>query len=276
MQNTIQKPEPEQSRGRNNNGAGKGQRLNLPFVKRRQSPVAWIYNHRAGVYSLVILALVMAILFVTSRIIVRTPRGDETILVDMRTVEELRQEAQRLQLEVRMRQSEADAQQISNAISNAGAELADDRNTDMSNLRQQIDGNEASLRGNRDAWNEGLREIEAIKNSSKGKGDEAKTNNDTRARGRVLVEYLLTDPLRQRDELPVPGYRCEKFGVVVVDIVVDNNGRVVAAKVNEAQSDRDLCMHETALGAAFRSRFNIDTAAPDRHAGTITYTFVAQ
>jgi hypothetical protein len=235
----------------------------------------WIYNHRAGVSSLGIMALARAILFVTSRIVVRTPRGDETILVDVRTVEELQQEAARLQREVRLRQSEATAAQIANAISNAGADLSDDRNTDMSAMRDQLDGNTAGLQGNRDAWDQGLREIEAMKNPSKGKGSDA-SNKDTRARGRVLVEFSLTDPLRLRDGLPVPGYRCEKFGIVVIDITVNRNGDVVSAKVNNGQSDGDLCMRETALDYAMRSRFNIDTSAPEKHYGTITYTFVAQ
>jgi hypothetical protein len=218
----------------------------------------------------------MAILFVTSRIVIRAPRSEVDILVDVRTVEELRKEARQLQRENRMLQSEIDARQIANAISNAGAELQDDRRSDMSAVRNRIEDNAAGMRGNRDAWDRGLREIEAMENASRNKGSTTQTNTDTRARGRVLVEFSLVDPLRQSAYLPPPGYRCERFGIVVIDIVVDRNGDVESAKVNNGQSDGDLCMRETALNYALRSRFNIDTSAPDRHAGTITYTFIAQ
>jgi hypothetical protein len=255
------------------------QKLVLPFMKRRRSPVAVIYDHRAGIYALVAMALTMAILFITSRIVVRTPRVDSTIMVDVRTVEELRAEARRLQREVMMRQNQAEAGSIRNAISNAGAnELADDRNTDVSAMNEQIRGNNAGLQGNRDAWNQGLREIEAMRRNrvnNRNNGNNG-SSGDSRAKGRVLVEYLLTDPLRQRDYLPPPGYLCERTGVVVVDITVNRNGEVTAARVNNEQSDGDLCMRETALNYALRSRFNIDTSAPERHSGTITYTFIAQ
>ncbi len=252
------------------------QRLNLPFMKRRTDAVTWIYDHRAGVFSLVALALVMAILFIGSKIVVRTPVSDDSIIVDLRTVEELRQQAERLSREERQRQSEADLSQIRNAISNEGAEMRD--NPALSDMSNRIDETNESMRGNRDAWDQGLREIEAMRGTREGDDNQNRSaNNDTRAKGRVLVEFLLVDPLRRRSgNLPVPGYQSENFGEVVVDITVDHNGDVVAAKVNAALSAGDSRMRETALEAARRSRFNIDRSAPERHTGTITYTFVAQ
>jgi TonB family protein len=251
------------------------QRLDLPFMKRRRDPVDWIYDHRAGVFSLVALALVMAILFIGSRIIIRTPQPDDAIVVDLRTVEELRQEARRLQREVALRQSEADLGEIRNAITNEGAELRDDRNTDMASMRDQFDDVNQSLRGNRDAWDQGLADIEAMKGEKNGKG-ERNAGNDTRAKGRVLVEFSLMNPTRWSVDLIVPGYRCESGGEVVVAVTVDRSGDVVAATVDKNASSSDPCMHETALDAARRSRFNIESSAPERHTGTITYIFIPQ
>lgn len=250
-------------------------RLNLPFVKRRTDPVTWIYEHRAGVFSLVAFTLVMAILFIGSRIIVRTPRHDDAILVQIQTVEELREETRRLQRENRMLQSAIDRDNISNAVSNEGAELRDDRNTNAASMRDEIEQTNQNLRGNRDAWDQGLRDIESMRGERDGEGDK-NTGNDSRAKGRVLVEFSLSAPLRTGVDVPAPGYRCERFGEVVIDITVDRNGMVTAAKVNAASTDNDLCMRETALNYARRSRFNIDSSAPERHTGTITYTFVAQ
>jgi TonB family protein len=250
-------------------------RLDLPFVRRKRATVTWIYDHRAGVFALVALALVMAILFVGSRIIVRTPAPDDAILVDLRTVEELREEARRLQREVTLRQSSADGGYIRNAVSNEGAELRDDRNTDMSGMREAIDDATSRMRANRDAWDQGLAEIGAMRNE-KGASGENNVNNDSRAKGTVQVSFSLINPVRYSVDLVNPGYRCERGGEVTVQITVDRSGDVVAAVVDRASSTSDACMHETALDAARRSRFNVEPAAPERHTGTITYLFIPQ
>ena len=252
------------------------QRLNLPFVKRRTNAVTWIYNHRAGVFSLVVLALVLAILFIGSRIVIRTPVADDNILVDLRTVEELREEARRLEREVRMRQSEADMSAIRNAVSNEGAELRDDNRT--SDMFSRADQTNESMRGNRDAWDRGLRDIEAIRGSREGEDNAnlRNANNDSRAKGTVQISFSLVNPTRYSVDLYNPGYRCERGGEVTVQITVNRNGDVVSAAVDKASSTNDVCMHETALDAARRSRFDVNPAAPDRHTGTITYIFIPQ
>lgn len=251
------------------------QSLKLPFVKRRKDPVTWIYDHRAGVFSIVALALVMAILFIGSRIIIRTPEPDGAILVDIRTVEELREEARRLRREVMLRQSEADRDNIRNAVSNEGAELRDDRNTNMASMREAIDNVNQNLRGNRDAWDSGLRDIEQMRGTRDGEG-EKNVNNDSRAKGTVQVSFSLLNPTRYSVDLVYPGYRCERGGEVTVAITVNRSGDVVAAAVDRDASDADACMHTASLDAARRSRFNVEPSAPERHTGTITYLFIPQ
>jgi TonB family protein len=197
-------------------------------------------------------------------------------VLDLRTLEELRQEKQRLEREVRLRQSQALDENafVSNAISNENAELRDDRNTDMSAVRDRAQGVDSRINANREAWEQGMREIEAMRNTKDNDGDASK--NDSRAKGRVLVSFSLANPTRYGDNIVVPGYRCERGGEVVVDITVNRSGDVVAAVVNKGLSDSDNCMHETALDAARRSRFNLDSTAPERQTGTITYLFIPQ
>ncbi len=250
------------------------QRLNLPFIKRRSDPVTWIYDHRAGVFSLVALALVMSILFIGSRIAVRSPRAADGIIVDIRTVEELQQEAERLRREVTLRRSSADEGYIRNAVSNEGAELRDDRNLNNADVRGRMDDAAGRLSANRDAWDQGLREIASMSNDH-GEG-ERNVNNDTRAKGTVQVSFSLLNPTRYSVDLVNPGYRCERGGEVTVRITVNRSGDVVAAAVDGGSSTSDMCMHETALEAARRSRFNVEPAAPERHTGTITYLFIPQ
>ena len=58
-----------------------------------------------------------------------------------------------------------------------------------------------------------------------------------------------------------------------MQITVAPSGEVIAARV---RSGGDDCMRETALQAARASSFNIDSSAPDRQQGTITYMFIPQ
>lgn len=81
---------------------------------------------------------------------------------------------------------------------------------------------------------------------------------------------------RKATHLPIPAYRCYGAGEVTVIIVVDQQGKVVNAKVNEAQSSADECLHNFAVRAARMSRFNRDMSAPTRQAGEIVYKFIAQ
>ena len=252
------------------------QRLNLPFTRRKRDAGTWVYDHRAGLCAMLIVYLVMAILFVGSKVMVRAPKRHASIIVDIRTLEELQREKARLEREVKMRQQNelADYAHLRNMASNENAELRDDRNTNVSNLRNRADGLDGRMQSNRDAWDQGMREIEAMKNN---RGDrEGNINNDTRAKGRVLVSFSLANPTRYSADLVVPGYRCERGGEVVVQITVNRGGDVVSAAVDRSLSDSDNCMHSTALDAARRSRFNLDSSAPASQTGTITYLFVPQ
>lgn len=81
---------------------------------------------------------------------------------------------------------------------------------------------------------------------------------------------------RKATHLPIPAYRCYGAGVVSVSISVDQQGNVVNAKINDAQSSADECLRNFAVRAARMSKFNRDMKAPVRQAGEIVYSFVAQ
>jgi len=92
--------------------------------------------------------------------------------------------------------------------------------------------------------------------------------------GPTRVKYNL--PGRYARNLVIPIYKCENAGVVVLNIIVDQEGRVVSATVDSGRSAPGSCMHETALRAARRSLFNADPGAPEKQPGTITFYFVPQ
>lgn len=127
------------------------------------------------------------------------------------------------------------------------------------------------MRANREAYEQGLAEERAIREGRRDR--EEGRHEDRKVKGRVTVSFSLKNPVRQSVDLSVPAYRCEGGGEVVVAIVVNRAGEVVSARVAEGGDD---CMREAALHAARVSSFNIDSSAPARQQGTITYTFIPQ
>lgn len=81
---------------------------------------------------------------------------------------------------------------------------------------------------------------------------------------------------RNANYLPVPAYKGYGSGDVLVQITVNQKGRVTAAHVVMVSSTSDTSLHEFALEAARRSRFSSSSSAPRSQTGSILYRFVAQ
>jgi hypothetical protein len=82
---------------------------------------------------------------------------------------------------------------------------------------------------------------------------------------------------RNHTYLPLPIYKCEGSGKVVLTILVNQKGIVEEARLIESEvTTTDQCLIETAISTALISRFNQDLYSPKIQAGTLTYHFVAQ
>ncbi|MDX8339906.1 hypothetical protein SLH46_11970 [Draconibacterium sp. IB214405] len=92
--------------------------------------------------------------------------------------------------------------------------------------------------------------------------------------GESNIVYYLEN--RYHVSLPVPVYLTQGGGTVVVDIVVNRQGKVVEATARQNKSIRDKQIFAYATEAASRTVFNSDNSAPEPQKGTIQYTFVAQ
>lgn len=92
--------------------------------------------------------------------------------------------------------------------------------------------------------------------------------------GESNIVYYLEN--RYHISLPVPVYLAQGGGKVVVDILVDRQGRVVEAEPQKNSSVRDEQILLYAKAAAERTMFNPNLKAPELQKGTIHYTFVAQ
>jgi hypothetical protein len=93
--------------------------------------------------------------------------------------------------------------------------------------------------------------------------------------GPTRIYYDLKE--RTHTYLPIPIYKCQSSGKVVLAIQVSQKGIVEEARIIEGESTTaDICLIETAVNTALISRFNADINSPKLQVGTLTYHFVAQ
>lgn len=90
----------------------------------------------------------------------------------------------------------------------------------------------------------------------------------------TTVSYFLEN--RWHSYIYIPTYKCQGGGTVIIDIIIDQNGKVVSATIAENKSTRDNCLLEEAYHSAMTARFNADTKSPAKQLGTITYVFLSQ
>ncbi len=249
-------------------------RLRLPFEERKTDIGEWAYRHRVGLCVTLIVYLVVAIIFVCSKIVVGTQPHQQGMYIDLNDLAELEEIRDRLQKEVEQKQ-QFDWKSVQNTTSNENAdndELRDDRGTRMSELNSSAAENQRRMEQNRKEYEQGLAEAEEIR-TRKGNDGAEDESKDRKVKGNVTVSFSLNNPLRHARNLVVPAYRCEGGGEVVVTITVDRSGKVIDAKIKRGG---DNCMKQTALSAARASTFDRNGSAPERHVGEITYIFIPQ
>tara|TARA_R110002050_G_scaffold141251_2_gene266345 strand:+ start:49082 stop:49846 length:765 start_codon:yes stop_codon:yes gene_type:complete len=93
--------------------------------------------------------------------------------------------------------------------------------------------------------------------------------------GNTNITYKLKN--RYDTHLNVPVYMCQYGGLVVVNIAVNQQGKVVSAKVDkESSKTTDPCLLDAALSGAKNTRFNSKSSASKIQMGSITYRFIDQ
>lgn len=267
---------PQQSRER--------ERLNLPFRQRKFDLGRWVYAHRNALMVTVIVYLVLAISFVTVRIVLeRQQHESEIYYFDPEEFERLQEELERAQELNRMLNEMQEAEgPVQNRVSNenaedTGEEFRNDKGLDAREIFDRAEAAQQAMRDNRSRQQRGEQEIQDMidNHNRSGAEEDGKEPASSRVEGNVMVSYSLSAPVRSAVYLYKPAYKCQGGGTVVVEITVNRNGDVTAATVKSATRD-DYCMTTTATDAALQSRFNIDPSAPEKQIGTITYQFVAQ
>ncbi|NLJ42059.1 MAG: hypothetical protein GX431_00275 [Bacteroidales bacterium] len=129
--------------------------------------------------------------------------------------------------------------------------------------------------------NEEMTEDQAInlREKQKKENEEDKQKESTKMaanyQGPTRIYYDLQG--RNHTYLPIPIYKCQGSGKVVLVIEVNQKGYVENASVSQGESTAsDDCLVETAVSTALISRFEANLSAPKIQKGTLTYIFVAQ
>jgi TonB family protein len=252
--------------------------MRLPFENKKQDAGEWAYDHRLGLSVMVIVYLVLGIVFFASKIVIGSKPHMQGIYVDLQTLEELEAEKERLEREIQMQQSQLDWSAVRNLQSNESMlneNLRDDRGTNTSEINESARDIAAGMAANRAAYEAGLAEAQSILTADRESSDADKQTQrqDVKYTGGGTVRFEFKNPVRTSRDLVVPAYKCEAGGQVVVNVVLNQGGEVISARVASGGDER---MREEALKAARASTFNIDNSAPARHSGTITYTFIPQ
>jgi len=105
------------------------------------------------------------------------------------------------------------------------------------------------------------------KNTGTGNGNSV--GNGTGGNG---ISHTLLN--RRAENLMKPEYECNESGTVIVEIWVDQTGKVIKAKAGiKGSTTTSTCLYTKAENAAYKTRFNANPNAPEEQRGTIVYNF---
>ncbi|PID90121.1 MAG: hypothetical protein CSA97_04530 [Bacteroidetes bacterium] len=254
----------------------------MDLEQRLQKPALWLARtwerHRVGIL-LTVVANLLAIILMLLINIHGQARFVESEVIFAIEEPEVAQEEETVKEVTRDRSWERETQQqqvrniaVDQQDKALNAGLGDEKKIDAEELYREA----ARVRAEMEANRERFMEKDAI-------GETTVPNTEKKAvsapaassyQGPSVVSYSLKG--RKAYELPVPAYRCKRGGIVVVDIAVNREGKVVATSIDTPNSEQDPCLHSEAKRAAKRSLFSPVSQGPLRQHGSITYMFVAQ
>lgn len=106
-------------------------------------------------------------------------------------------------------------------------------------------------------------------------GSTESKNRTGKGLGNEGISYSLSG--RKHQSLPKPAYNSKADGIVVVDVIVDRNGKVTKATPGGIGSNTlDESLWSAAREAALAAQFDKNPDAPAFQKGSITYHFVLQ
>lgn len=233
---------------------------------------------RVGLYTTLVFHLsVLIVLLLVS--IGHVASSENTFVLDFTKQEEL----EKLQKEIELKEAvardledqiarERRSELVRNVAVDAGSKLKDDRFKNPSEVYDEARELQRKLDASRrDALSQQASEEAVDMGQESG---EERQEPAPAYKGPSVISYELEG--RKALSLPVPAYKGYGAGDVLVDIEVNQAGRVTAARVRSSGSTADESLHSFAIDAAKRSRFSASSEAAKTQAGWILYRFIAQ
>ena len=247
----------------------------------RDSLLDWLKEHRHGVMGTVIFHLVLAIFLVCVGISRLDSQQRMEIEIDMPEPEivQQKQEEQKKKEQILQQSADEEVNEMLRALAvnedavkkNAETQPHERVEEYIEQIQEEIDSDYGGrYRANK---NKHYKE-DSIRVQRDKKERMLDSLQSTVYVGKSSVSYNIKG--RYKTYLPIPVYKCEFGGKIVVAVVVNRQGRVIKAEVVDAESNKDDSLREVAVDAALKSEFNVDEKAPERQTGTITYNFVKQ
>jgi hypothetical protein len=244
-------------------------------------------RHKAGILGTIVIHLLFATIILVMKIN-SIKEHESAVMLDLLSEEQVKElmqpeESKQKQpvqtTEEFLKKTEQEYLGAKNIGTNEADKVASDKIDQMvSELKNELNVNDQPAAN----WNAKPQETPKEESTSENLTKEESTDvskNVTGVRtfykGPTTVSYFLEG--RYHQYLPIPVYKCQGHGKVVMKIEVNQQGFVVNLDVNKAQSEiPDECILETAINAARSTRFNVKKDAPPKQQGTLTYVFIAQ
>ena len=243
----------------------------------------FIERHRIGILSTIVFHLLIITIFLVLQLKAFKPKHETQVLIDFTLPEEMKKELDKAQSQVKKQstqeflknmQQEYLGHQIPVNEANKDAnksidKMVNDIKKEM-NIKDVSPANNTALQKQQTPIEKkDPAAIDKPKYTVNAKGEH------TYYKGPTTGSYYLEG--RNDIYFPLPVYKCEGSGNVVLDIQVDKNGYVVSAVINKKESHiSEECLSETAINTALTVRFEPKNTAPDRQSGRISYTFIHQ
>lgn len=258
----------------------------MPFSRKIEDAIERFYSaitvgvnhHKVGILSTIVVHLLLIVVFLVLKIETRKEYYGSTIEMEFEEPKEEPIPQQKLEptLPPDVLKPEYETEAILNFAVDASktdlnAGLSDEKNIDADELYREANKVYERMQQNRELYEQSQKDIEAnIPNTPEKTVPKSK---EGRYKGPTVVSYYLLG--RKALYLPVPSYKCELGGQVVVNIEVKPDGRVSDASIDWANSVTDDCINQAAIQAAMASIFT-SVSGTARQRGSITYLFVAQ
>jgi outer membrane biosynthesis protein TonB len=243
----------------------------------------FIERHKIGILSTIILHLVLVAMFMVINFgtFKKSPEKQQ-VLIDFVDQDALQKEIDQKKEEIKkMSQQELKSMQKEYIAKNVAVNEAENQGKQsvekmVNDIKSELNIKDNKAGGAQPAEKQKTEVIEKKETPAKEqKPDYNAKGERTYYKGATTISYSLEG--RTDVYLPVPVYKCQGSGKVVMDIVVNPNGYVLSVAINKAESQiTEECLLEAANRAALTSRFNAKGTAPDKQRGRITYIFIAQ